>query len=234
MRIAGTYSFCDGRRVVEAHYPTLLAEITRAIQSIDEEAHKTKESAERTKPGQLLYSPTSLNAAFKSEFKRIGGWSPVRVSAQYSVAHYEPGYTPAAMNKGAFREMDFVKQGLGVEVQFGKYAFMVYNVCAKMTIFKNLKHIGAGVEIVPMRAFVEQMSSGVSYFEQFVWDLEQRGVSNIDIPVLILGITADWERSVKQTLPEELLSVSNRVIASESAPKRTGLMGNKPGPKPRG
>jgi hypothetical protein len=33
------------------------------------------------------------------------------------------------------------------------------------------------------------MSSGVSYFEQFVWDLERRGVSNIDIPVLILGIT---------------------------------------------
>jgi hypothetical protein len=33
-----------------------------------------------------------------------------------------------------------------------------------------------------------QMSSGVSYFEQFTWDLEKRGVSNIDTPVLILGI----------------------------------------------
>ena len=33
------------------------------------------------------------------------------------------------------------------------------------------------------------MSSGVSYFEQFVWDLEHRGISNIDIPVLIIGIT---------------------------------------------
>jgi hypothetical protein len=32
------------------------------------------------------------------------------------------------------------------------------------------------------------MSTGVSYFEQFAWDLEIRGVSNIDIPVLILGI----------------------------------------------
>jgi len=32
------------------------------------------------------------------------------------------------------------------------------------------------------------MSTGVSYFEQFVWDLEQRGVSDIDIPVLVLGI----------------------------------------------
>jgi hypothetical protein len=48
--------------------------------------------------------------------------------------------------------------------------------------------INAGIEIVPVREFAREMSTGVSYFEQFVWDLEQRGVSDIDIPVLILGI----------------------------------------------
>lgn len=36
------------------------------------------------------------------------------------------------------------------------------------------------------------MSTGVSYFEQIVWDLEKRGVSNIDIPVLILGIDDEY------------------------------------------
>lgn len=84
--------------------------------------------------------------------------------------------------------MDFVKERLGVEVQFGKYAFMVYNVCAKMTIFHRLGFIDCGVEIVPVKAFADEMSSGVSYFEQFLWDLDQRGVADIDIPVLILGI----------------------------------------------
>jgi len=39
-----------------------------------------------------------------------------------------------------------------------------------------------------MKKFALEMSSGVSYFEQFVWDLEHRGVADIDIPVLILGI----------------------------------------------
>lgn len=48
--------------------------------------------------------------------------------------------------------------------------------------------INAGVEIVPVKEFADEMSTGVSYFEQFVWDLEQRGVSDIDIPVLIYGI----------------------------------------------
>lgn len=57
-----------------------------------------------------------------------------------------------------------------------------------MTIFHNLDMIDAGVEIVPVKAFAKEMSTGVSYFEQFVWDLEQRGVGDIDIPVLILGV----------------------------------------------
>jgi hypothetical protein len=209
----------------------LLNEIKSVIAGIDEEVHKTKESAERTMEGRLLYSPTSLNSGFKAEFARVRGWAPIRVKSEYSVAHYEPGYKPAAMNKGAFREMDFVKQGLGVEVQFGKYAFMVYNVCAKMTIFKNLGHIKAGVEIVPMKAFVEEMSSGVSYFEQFVWDLETRGHSNIDIPVLILGIAADWEKEPAQKLPEQIISTSNKVIPSGRPMTFTGMRGNKPGPK---
>ena len=94
------------------------------------------------------------------------------------------------MNAGAFREMDFVKGRLGIEVQFGKYAFMVYNVCAKMTIFHKLGHIDHGIEIVPVKAFAEEMSSGVSYFEQFVWDLEARSIADIDIPEMILGIDA--------------------------------------------
>lgn len=57
---------------------------------------------------------------------------------------------------------------------------MVYNVCAKMTIFHNLDMIDAGVEVVPVKAFAKEMSTGVSYFEQFVWDLEQRGVGDKD------------------------------------------------------
>jgi|SRR5580658_3776359 hypothetical protein len=212
MRIAGIYSFNKGREVLEEEYAPQLAEITEAITSVNEENHKSKRSKEKTMRRKMLYSPRSLNRAFKADFGRIGGWHPIRVKAEYSVKYYHDGYKSAAMNKGAFREMDFVKNKLGVEVQFGKYAFMVYNVCAKMTIFQKLGHISAGVEIVPMKAFVEQMSTGVSYFEQFVWDLEARGVSNIDIPVLILGIAADWEKGPLQNLPDQIIKRSDKVI----------------------
>ena len=187
MRIAGLYSSKGGENIVKTKYPHLMKEIRQAVSSVDAKQHRTKSSKEKTMPGKMLYSPRSLNKAFKTEFGKLG-WKTVRVKCVYSTAYYAKEYDPEPMNKGAFREMDFVKEKLGVEVQFGKYAFMVYNVSAKMTIFHRLGHIDTGIEIVPVKEFAEQMSTGVSYFEQFVWDLEERGVADIDIPVLIVGI----------------------------------------------
>ncbi len=189
MRIAAKYSFNGGEEAVTATYPHLLTEIENAIDAIDAEKHRTKESKEVTMAGQLLYSPVELNKTFKELLSPLG-WINKRVECVYSSQYYANGYQPEAENVG-FRDMDFLKEKLGVEVQFGKYSFMVYNVAAKMTIFRNLGFIDTGIEIVPVKRFALQMSSGVSYFEQFVWDLEQRGVADIDVPVLIIGIDSD-------------------------------------------
>jgi hypothetical protein len=188
LNIAGVYSFNRGVEVIKEKYPDLLKEVEAAVAAVDASRYRTKKSVEKTMRGRMLYSPRALNKAFKAAFKKAGGWTSVRVPCDYSTEHYAEGYEHAKTGRGAFREMDFLKRKLGIEIQFGKYAFMVYNVCAKMTIFHNLGHIDHGIEIVPVGGFAEHMSSGVSYFEQFVWDLDKRGVANIDIPVMILGI----------------------------------------------
>lgn len=189
MMIAGIYSFNGGREALESKYGDELDQVKKIITSVDSGQHKTKTSREKTMPGRQLYSPPALNKAFKKGFEELD-WRNHRVMCQYPVQYYTAEYQPSPLSSGAFRDMDFVKNRVGVEVQFGKYAFMVYNVCAKMTIFNKLDVIDVGIEIVPVKEFAAEMSSGVSYFEQFVWDLEQRGVCNIDIPVLILGVAA--------------------------------------------
>lgn len=198
MIIAGKFSFNGGEEVIEEHYPHLLSEVTEVVSLVDAEEHKTKISKEKTMSGRMIYSPTSINKAFKREFA-TRGWHNKKVLCAYEADYYTQDYVPEGVTRGAFRDMDFVKGGLGVEVQFGKYAFMVYNVCSKMTIFKNLGIIEAGIEIVPVRQLAAQMSTGVSYFEQFVWDLRTRGVANIDIPVLILGIHSRPRLDLSQT-----------------------------------
>lgn len=151
MRIAGVYSFNHGTETVSKLYPDLITEVNEAIKLVDAAQHKTKESTEKTMKGRMLFSPRSLNRAFKVAFFDRG-WKAVRVPCSYPTTHYLEDYNVRSKNQGAFREMDFVKGKLGVEVQFGKYAFMVYNVCAKMTIFHNLGHIDHGIEIVPSKA----------------------------------------------------------------------------------
>ena len=187
MKIAGKLSFNNGEEYIKKHFPQLLKEVKKCIKKIDKESCKSKISKEKTMKGKKLYSPVELNKEFKKILEPLG-WKHCKVLCKYSTEHYVRGHKPKSLNRGAFRDMDFIKDKLGVEVQFGKYSFMVYNVCAKMTIFKNLKKIKAGIEIVPIKELADKMSTGVSYFEQFTWDLENRGVSNIDIPVLILGI----------------------------------------------
>jgi hypothetical protein len=189
LRLAAQYSFKNGLDEITRRYPHLLAEVKDAVNAVDSSEARTKLSREKTRAGRMLYSPVALNKAFKKEFAPKG-WKNLKVDCEYPTTHYLEEYKIRSSLKGAFRDMDFVKDRLGVEVQFGKYSFMVYNVCAKMTIFRNLNFIDCGIEIVPVKALALEMSSGVSYFEQFVWDLESRGVADIDIPVLILGVDA--------------------------------------------
>ncbi|POZ49682.1 BglII/BstYI family type II restriction endonuclease [Methylovulum psychrotolerans] len=192
MKIVAQYDFNGGKNAVFSKYGAELAQIEAVINSIDSTLYKTKESTEKTMMGKMLFAPMEINKAFKAEFAKIG-WKNHKVNCDYVHGEYLPEYKAARATRGQpFRDMDFVKPGtkLGIEVQFGKYAFMVYNVCAKMTIFSNMGLIDTGIEIVPVKNFADEMSTGVSYFEQFAWDLHHRGTANIDIPVLILGIDA--------------------------------------------
>jgi hypothetical protein len=187
MSILGKYSFADGEAYINNNFVELLKEVEEAIGKVDASICLTKESKEKTMAGRMLYSPVALNEEFKKHLNPLG-WKNVKERCEYSTQYYVNNYKPEEKKIYPYRDMDFVKGKLGVEVQFGKYAFMVYNVCAKMTIFKNLEHILAGVEIVPVKELAEEMSTGVSYFEQFVWDLEHRGRADIDVPTLIIGI----------------------------------------------
>ena len=173
MKVISEFSQKDGKGYISKHFPDELQEVYDIIKSVQLSQFRTKVSKEKTMPGKMLYSPISLNKEYKKRFN-AKRWFRKRI--------------PLPFGRGAFREMDFLKNRLGVEVQFGKYAFMAYNVSAKMTIFHNHNVIDAGIEIVPVKRMADLMSSGVSYFEQIKWDLENRGVADIDIPVIVMGI----------------------------------------------
>jgi hypothetical protein len=122
MIVAARYSFNNGQRVVAEKYPHLLAEIELAIGLVNAQECKVKVSKEKTMPGQTLFGPIPLNRQFAAAFKELD-WKKQRVACDYSAAHYEADYQPRRSLRPGFREMDFLKEQLGVEVQFGKYSF---------------------------------------------------------------------------------------------------------------
>ena len=180
MRVVAKYSHKGGETFIQKNHPNELREIFTVIEAIDASKLKTKKSEEKTMRGRMLYDPKRLNSEFLTRF-RANGWEKVRLAMVTKVPEI------SKVHKG-FREMDLVKNRVGLEVQFGKYAFMVYNILAKMTIFAKKGIIDCGVELVSMRSMSIKMSTGVSYFEQIKADLEYRGVANLDIPTLVLGI----------------------------------------------
>jgi hypothetical protein len=107
MRLAAQFSFKNGLEEVTTRYPHLLAEVTDAVREIDATTARTKVSKEKTMQGQTLYSPITLNAAFKDQLYPKG-WKNLKVDCDYPTEYYLEDYEHRAPIKGAFRDMDFV------------------------------------------------------------------------------------------------------------------------------
>jgi len=180
LEVIARYSFHGGIEAIRAAHPTYLEEIERAIGSVDADQHLTKKSLERRTMGEEFYSPRRMNATIATVLKEMG-WKPHTEYVETTVAETRQSY------RGP-RTVDGMKGDVGLEIQFGKYSFMIYDMVGKLVIFRQRKLIRFGIEVVPMKTLAANMSSGVSFFEQLKADLEARGSGDIDVPIAVLGI----------------------------------------------
>jgi hypothetical protein len=88
----------------------------------------------------------------------------------------------------SYNQTDFVKDRVAVEVQFGKYAFVAYDLFVKHLAFYIGDKIDVGVEILPMKSLQSQMSSGVPYFEGEFYNIVRQGRGVPAVPLVLVGI----------------------------------------------
>lgn len=178
MRKVFEYSHLGGLEILRVRYPEVEKEIDEVIAeaAISE---RTKVSREKTKKGKLLFSPSEMNRAFKEAFSRRG-YEELRDF--YEIEAYDGKH-----RMRAFKQIDFVKGRVLIEVQFGKYAFMFYDL-AKFQYFYNQSQADVGVEIVPCYYLHKEMSSGISYGEQLVHDIQRLERNFPSVPVKIIFI----------------------------------------------
>lgn len=201
MQIAVKYSHLNGLEFLLVHKPKLWDEIVKVINTVDAEACHTKVSKEKGMVGKLLYSPIALNACFKSllstagwEESRFGYWvtkseklirKTLSLSSQEQKKEIEAaGETPIY----SYNQTDYVKDRVAIEVQFGKYAFVAYDLFVKHMAFFISDHIDVGIEILPMKALQAQMSSGVPYYEGELYNVIRQGRGVPAVPLVIIGV----------------------------------------------
>lgn len=201
MKIIETYSHLNGFEWMMYHRKALWEEIETAVELVDAEQFRTKVSKEKTMKGKKLFSPIKINGAFKNEFERKG-WSESRTGYWVTkdaklirkTLHLPQDEQKQIISDAglepirSYNQTDFQKERVAVEVQFGKYSFIAYDLFVKHMAFFVGDKIDVGIEILPMKTMQSQMSSGPGYYEGALYDLVRQGRGVPAVPLILVGI----------------------------------------------
>ena len=203
MRIVEHYSHLNGLEYLRVHKPRLWEEIEEVISSADAEQCKSKISKEKTKMGKVLYSPVAMNSTIGEGFQ-ARGWTESRTSywvtkdaklirrtmnlsgAEQKEEIEAAGEVPIY----SYNQTDFVKERVAIEVQFGKYTFVAFDLFVKHMAFFVGDLIDVGVEILPMKELQADMSSGPGYYERELYNLIRQGRGVPAVPLVVVGVAA--------------------------------------------
>jgi len=201
MKIGAMYSHLNGFEWIQYHQKEMWDEMKSIIISISAEDYRTKISKEKTMKGRKLFSPTDLNKRMKDDFEGLG-WFESRTNywvtddynlisktmhlneSEQKILIEEAGKTPIK----SYNQTDFVKNRIAVEVQFGKYSFIAYDLFVKHLAFYVGDTIDVGIEILPMKVMQAEMSSGPGYYEGALYDLARQGRGVPAVPLVLIGI----------------------------------------------
>lgn len=204
MKIANYYNHLNAREYLIVNKPTQYEEIKSCLESIDANRF-LKISCDKANLGRIFYDQSDLNRAIKTILNE-DGWLE-------SVIHYyvtgdedtsreivnildkdvqksiieNRGFTSYSTNN----QVDFQKDRIAVEVQFGKYFSVAYDLHVKHTFFYCRNDIDVGIEIIPTKVMEEHMDTGVAWFENEVTNVIREGRTNPPVPIIILGIEPD-------------------------------------------
>jgi hypothetical protein len=90
----------------------------------------------------------------------------------------------------SYNQTDFVKDRVALEVQFGKYSFVAYDLFVKHLAFYVGDKIDVGIEILAMKSLQTGMSSGPGYYEGELYNVIRNGRGVPAVPLVLIGVAA--------------------------------------------
>jgi len=131
-----------------------------------------QQGKEAARAGREIVSPKLLNRAIKDRLMALGWRSEVTVQGKMS--------------------LDFMKHGVAVEVQFGKYPYAAENIHVKMPLAVSCAGLGVClcVIVVPTADMARRMSTSIATFEATLRNYVDPPCirRRIDYPLVLLGL----------------------------------------------
>lgn len=201
MRISETYSHINGLEYMLVHKPELWTEIQVVIATVNAIRHGRSSPPESTIPSVVGYDAIDLHEQFRHQLE-LAGWKEAEVDfwitrnerlARATVTMTSEEQRQRIETAGEIpikghSQIEFAKNRVGVEVQFGRHELVTYDLSVRHLSLYVSDQIDVGIEILPMKSLQSQMSSGVPYFEGEFYNVIRQGRGVPAVPLVIIGI----------------------------------------------
>lgn len=160
-----------GAQVLNDKFESELEDIRTALERTD---YHVKKCNQKDRENETIFDPIGTNAAIKNELVNLG-WDA-------GVGFVDPGYSSG-------KDIDFWKNGVGVEVQFSHYTSLDSDMNRLERLYEDVlelkgnREVKAGVVVVVSQDM--PTSQSVAHFQQAV---ERAAKSISSIPTFMFGI----------------------------------------------
>ncbi len=192
MKIADVYSHFNGLEFLHVRKPALWEEVVAIISAVNFPSARARRNDQASSDLRAhSFSPTRIAGNFSDLFRK-NKWN--KLATRFPQAGRDGGacanlcLQKKAQGVSSYNQTDFVKDRVAIEVQFGKYAFVAYDLFAKHLAFYVRDQIDVGVEILPMKSLQAEMSSGPGYYEGELYNVIRNGRGVPAVPLVMIGI----------------------------------------------
>jgi len=198
VRIADVYSHFNGLEYLWVRRSELWQEVESVISKVTIEHHSdiqgagvrgATEKMSRLDGIEVEQQFCSLLNAQKWARPPTRHWKPEAVRTSRSRKRPEIAFPTHCHDDNLdVIQTDFLKDRVAVEVQFGKFAFVAYDLFVKHLAFYVRDQIDVGIEILPMKSLQSEMPSGPGYYEGELYNVIRNGRGVPAVPLVMIGI----------------------------------------------
>ncbi|MFV1885581.1 MAG: BglII/BstYI family type II restriction endonuclease [Balneola sp.] len=171
MKVLSEISNFGGSEIMQVRYPKFLAELKRLISSVI------------ISEKEFLYNPHELIGKFTREFQSLGY---TKLKEEYGIQLPKSD----SQMSGVFEQISFEKDKVLIEFLFDKVSSIFFDLLKFQALYSQSK-AEVGIEIVACHPLYKEMSSGVSYGEQLIYDIGRLKRHFPAVPVMIILIAPD-------------------------------------------